>query len=372
MPSTVAESPRPARTPQTFASIQALRGLAAVATVVGHLYFALPQETAAGQALWAVLAPFALPLRAAVDVFFVISGFVMMAQIDRPVPPDWASFLTRRLIRIYPLYWLSTLTLVPGVLFGIGLATRPGTEPPSLLFSLALLPQAMPPVLAQGWSLVHEMVFYAIVSLILAAGLHRRALAVVGVLGLVAVAQSAAAVPLAHGTLFSAHIVEFLAGMTIWRLRHSLTPAIAVAAGVAAIVGLVAVAAAFADRPVEPLDVTARVVLYGIPAGLCVLCAVGLEGLKVPARLARPWRIIGDTSYSLYLFHQVPLAGAAGLGKALGLGQVGFAILLVPAILLAVGYGVVMGRMVELPLHRLLVGRLTGRTVPAVRSAAAE
>src|SRR5690242_14114495 len=86
-------------------SIQYLRGLAALGVLAFHA-----AERAGGT----------FDLGAAgVDVFFVISGFIMwVIAAERPTTP--AAFLSRRIQRIVPLYWAVTLTvaavavLVPG------------------------------------------------------------------------------------------------------------------------------------------------------------------------------------------------------------------------------------------------------------------
>ena len=170
-------------------------------------------------------------------------------------------------------------------------------------------------------------------------------------------------------------MVEFLAGMTFWHMRRRVTPAlamVAIAVGVLFLAG-VGVTAAGPPYPSEP---PIRVVLYGIPAALFVLGALGLERMAVPGWLARPCRLLGDTSYSIYLFHLVPLAGATWLAQVLSLGSTALAALVPAAVAAAVGYGVVLGRLVELPLHRWLLVKVAPRRrpagVPALASTPAE
>src|SRR5246127_1178159 len=96
---TVEAAPSPPRDP-TFRSIQYLRGIAAFAVVCFH---AFQWTNVAG------LTPTDFPTGAAgVDVFFVISGFVMWVTTDRD-PPKPLEFLRRRAVRILPPYWLFTL-----------------------------------------------------------------------------------------------------------------------------------------------------------------------------------------------------------------------------------------------------------------------
>ncbi|MBP0575775.1 acyltransferase family protein, partial [Mycobacterium tuberculosis] len=75
---------------------------------------------AAADAVATWLVPSVNRLAVGVDIFFVISGFVMAAAVDRPHPPRWSAFLIRRAARIYPLYWLATLIVLPSALAGWG------------------------------------------------------------------------------------------------------------------------------------------------------------------------------------------------------------------------------------------------------------
>ena len=133
-------------------SIQILRGLAASAVLAFHAAQRSGHSFTIGAA--------------GVDVFFVISGYIMWSVMrDGPSP---RSFLTRRLARIVPLYWAVTLAMVafsavPGALPNLQLTWR------HVLLSLLFVPHAAPdgavfPVLVPGWTLTYEMFFYAILT----------------------------------------------------------------------------------------------------------------------------------------------------------------------------------------------------------------
>src|SRR4051812_41188007 len=92
---------------------------------------------------------------AAVSLFFVISGFVMVYVSRRETTP--AAFLWARFVRVVPLYW--AITLFVGLTYG--------SEATHLLLSLALWPHPGPagqgwPVVGQGWTLVFEVFFYVV------------------------------------------------------------------------------------------------------------------------------------------------------------------------------------------------------------------
>jgi peptidoglycan/LPS O-acetylase OafA/YrhL len=98
-------SPEKSERSQTVLSIQALRAVAAIAVLVPHItsdfarYLNQPDTFPA----------FAIG-GAGVDLFFVISGFVMVYASERLFQRDRGSliFITHRIIRIVPLYWLVT------------------------------------------------------------------------------------------------------------------------------------------------------------------------------------------------------------------------------------------------------------------------
>src|SRR4030095_15095732 len=94
--------PNPA---SNFATVQALRAVAALLVVVYHVFdmWSLRVNPSPPGATWANGA-------AGVDIFFVISGFVMVVSSRRMAaqPGAWRTFIEHRIVRIAPLYWLAT------------------------------------------------------------------------------------------------------------------------------------------------------------------------------------------------------------------------------------------------------------------------
>ena len=101
---------------QPIHSIQVLRALAAFMVAIHHV-----QPDAAVVAARAGLSftrSDLLPWMAGVDIFFVVSGFIMVHASQDLFGRDGASslFLKRRLARIVPLYWaMTTLFLLVGL-----------------------------------------------------------------------------------------------------------------------------------------------------------------------------------------------------------------------------------------------------------------
>ena len=101
-----------------------------------------------------------------VDIFFVISGFIMF-YTNRTMRRGAGEFISNRLLRIIPLYWLATLVMV--VLFLIGF--RPDglhqVDLPRFIESLVFVPSEFPDgrtdlILTLGWTLMYELYFYVV------------------------------------------------------------------------------------------------------------------------------------------------------------------------------------------------------------------
>jgi exopolysaccharide production protein ExoZ len=141
-------------------NIQALRAIAANGVLVSHL-FVVEQKYSHGGA---VLSADAHLGAFGVDLFFVISGFIM-ATIARNA--SWQRFLFDRAMRTLPPYWFYT-TLVLIVSFYVPAYVNSSFEqPPSLWRSYLLIPDSVGPLLAVGWTLMHEMYFYFCFALVI-------------------------------------------------------------------------------------------------------------------------------------------------------------------------------------------------------------
>ena len=301
-------------------SIHYLRGAAALMVVAVHCF---------STGLVAVPDPARLYwLRHGVELFFLISGFVMAASAQgRAQSP--AGFARRRVVRIVPLYWI--MTALFAYLAG-------GVEARRLAASLAFvaLPAAdggvLTPVLQLGWTLNFEMFFYSVFALSLLLPRGARIPACTGALLALAIAGAVLPLPQPLAWYASEYLLLFAAGMLAaefgWRL-----PAWTMAAGLAAL------AAGW--------TVTDNTVLgVFLPALLILLGARSLDGRLRAYRLPV---LLGDASYALYLSHPLALQIAF-----VALRPVLPPLLLLPAVLaLAVAIAVLIHRAVELPAGRL-------------------
>jgi exopolysaccharide production protein ExoZ len=304
--------PRP-----TLWTVQVLRGVAALMVVVGHSQSAVSGAVASGGQVFVRSA--LVPWGAGVDLFFVISGFIIVHASMRLFgrPGARRDFVTRRLIRIVPLYWLVT-TLFLALLAA---ATLKGGDPfpdtMAILASYAFLPAdthgdgRLFPVFDLGWTLNYEMLFYALLALVVALP-RRRALAMLAVLLalLVGIGQ---VVPLPPAAWFWTRpiVLDFGLGVVVGALVAAqvvLPKPLRAAIGVVGIAVLLADPGHVFDGPVGITVANAwpRVLFAGLPVAAVLAAALLGPEPRLP-RLAVPFTRVGDASYSLYLFHPFAL-----------------------------------------------------------------
>jgi len=145
-------------------SLQVLRAIAAIMVAVGHLYGI--DQRFFGEPVLSASAQFGF---AGVDLFFVLSGFVMvhLTRFGAGSASIVPAFLFARIARIYPMWWiaLGAISIVWMIRPGWVFASISGA--PNFLADFALWPHQRPPLLAVGWTLIHEMYFYCAFALLL-------------------------------------------------------------------------------------------------------------------------------------------------------------------------------------------------------------
>jgi hypothetical protein len=339
-----------------FHNIQALRGIAIILVVLLHLANAESLYGDGGR----VLSAFSILGASGVDLFFVISGFVM-ATITRDTfrkKGSVALFLYSRAARIYPSYWVYSLALLGAhLLFPLAGDPQRWREI-DVARSLLLLPQARLPILVVGWTLVLELYYYGVVAVSLL--LPERffvgmMLAWAGVVTVANVAFSHTPIPLGPAALVALYpqTLEFISGCLLARLLqagHRRWGAACLTLGAALLPALYAAYSVF--RPGQFPSAWERLALFGLPSTLMVYGACGME-LAGARRLPRLLMLVGDRSYTLYLTH-VPVIVAASLLYNRMSGGVAAAPLAAGIFRIAAVGVVAVGAyaVVELPLHR--------------------
>ncbi len=321
----------------TYTGIQALRFVAAMLVVLAHSTAMVNERMHLDMFKW----------RAGwsgVDIFFVISGFVMAISSRTLLQRanGWKIFITRRLIRIVPLYWVATTLKLATIIALPALALDSPLELWNTIASYLFIPTfddkslLAAPLLKVGWTLNYEMFFYAIFTLALFLG--KSPLKFTAAIFAIAVAVnlfSTPKFPYAYGFL-EPILMEFVMGMLVAKLcmrvnninvgvNTRLNTDLNIGAKnfidkllqyisttkAGAIIGAVAVVISFvimfncAEQPMWW-----RWAYWGIPSMIIVMVvALGEPALRkvLPKILAT----LGDSSYSLYLFHTftVPLLG---------------------------------------------------------------
>lgn len=272
--------------PKVFQNLQAARSLAALAVVAYHLD----------------LLPFG---QCGVDIFFVISGFIM----SYVAPREGRDFLPKRLIRVLPLYWLSTIgiyviaTVKPSWLN----TTTAGVA--YLFKSLLFIPYIKDnghwgPLNLNGWTLEYEMFFYLVIGL---------SMFVTRGGWITIVAASTLAVCSLFTALFEPHnlivgylgkplLLEFCLGvLSYWvvqwtQLQRVSKPVLLLVATAS----LCVIPAWFYSH--GAVDGFLRVLVYGVPSFVFITSILALEGQGWAVRSALIARL-GAASYAIYLMH---------------------------------------------------------------------
>lgn len=289
-----------------------------------------------------------------VDLFFVLSGFVMAHILATQPHKTPLQFLGDRLVRIVPLYWLVTTAVLLVALAAPRLMGTTVASAGHWLQSLLFIPHFRPdgslfPVLMPGWSLNYEMVFYVAVGLALMG--PREALTgwvVVLLAGFWAVGSAVDPAGATHAFTQSTLWLEFGLGLLahgLWRRRalDAVEPPVAFAL-ILLLLGSMVLLEGSADR----------LIIAGIPALGVLLLALRLEDPlrrlagHAPLKLAVR---VGDASYATYLTHMFVIGAIERLGFArLGIEKTTLTALATVACCLVVGEAV--HRFVDQPLHR--------------------
>lgn len=303
--------------------VQVLRGVAAFAVLTHHLAVAVDRwfgdaYTPPGFGLGWV----------GVDLFFVLSGFIMVWTTQttghglRPA----AAFWTRRIWRVYPAYWAASALALA---LAAALPAIAPQQSASFWASLLLWPASQQPFLQPGWTLIYELWFYlGFGFLMLAPRRFLGALLLGWALGVVVAAMRLGqdVHPALH-VLANPLTLNFLmgAGVALALLRWRGSPPALALFGLIGLGALWLLAGALYVTETGWNEWT-RMAACG-PAS-----ALLLAGAALVDRLGRespPQALVtlGDWSYALYLTHQ-PIVYAATMlsAKTFGAGWAGAAL----------------------------------------------
>ncbi|MFD1986517.1 acyltransferase family protein [Mesorhizobium newzealandense] len=342
-----------------YQNIQGLRAVAALMVLCAHFYYSpwvQPAINAVGPG--------------GVDLFFVISGFVVFLSADRigkkaKVIGRWRAFrefAVKRVFRIYPVYWVAfavasivllttTVSLAPA-----DLAQRPAWK----LFLLIAQPNNR--ILA-AWTLQYEMLFYSVCALAILLS-PRCVLIVLGTWFAIVFAIWAAGVnwhsyyvvPAIY--FFIPVVLEFFFGIVVALMAERKISGYALSSVVSGVCWLLFGAYVLSQNGGYAAPSMWRTLCIGLPSAFI---AYGLVALEIRQRWTFPPVLVrlGDASYSLYLWHQMLFAVMAAVWVKLGIAG-GLPLRLV-SIPVAIALGVASYRLIERPIYKSKwVSRLAG------------
>ena len=264
-----------------------------------------------------------------VDIFFVISGFIITWSAGRYLGSrDAGKFLLNRFLRLIPVYWIATLFFLAVQLHHI-LSRDPSFlgSPPFIAKTIFLLPFLdrtiyVIPLLQQAWTLSFEWLFYLLFFLSILFSVRRKEI-FVGTIILLAVTLVQIIQPTDIRLVFLGNpiLLEFLLGIALCRCYTQIRVSRPVAAAMLITAILIygfEIVNGFGK--IDDMDYTlngqlsmTRFFIWGIPSALL---AGGLIFLEKNASLGFIWNnrtmsFIGDASYSIYLTH-VTIFGLCG------------------------------------------------------------
>ncbi len=277
-----------------------LRGIAALAVLSHHVLEESAHLFHGGLSRSLVLAG-----ASGVDIFFVISGFIMFytntLRFGEAGAPQL--FFKHRLLRIAPLYWICTAAIL--VLHWMGLYRHLVVSAISLIGSFLFI-ETGNTILGVGWTLNYEMYFYLIFAFSLA--IKRLRLAVCFLFLVLFLCLSFGRLMLTpHGFTFLGNpiSIEFCYGVTIALYYRKLKLLVSgwkrLALFLAAVGGIVLACLYTPHSSTAGLDERWRFAAWGLPAAWLVISSLDQA---TPRNLAgRISNLLGNSSYSLYLTH---------------------------------------------------------------------
>jgi exopolysaccharide production protein ExoZ len=287
-----------------LSSLQFLRALAAWMVVFHHYNQVIFDWDMGNSILGAQFGDFFKVYgKLGVDIFFVISGFIMFYSLHRS-PTSSGKFIINRIVRVVPVYWFYTFLLLLLTTFSIAETSSQFTFV-SLIKSLLFIPHDNPsetlgafPFLTVGWTLNFEMFFYVTLACMLAVFKNK---AVIGTFILLLVLPVVWGDHWAFGfrtILTSSYLAEFAIGLLLGFVfcngnyfpRNNNFAALAIFA--------IAISVMYIG------GVTQNKYLI---IGLIVTSVLCIRDAIFDNKLGRLLCYLGDISYSTYLVHAIIL-----------------------------------------------------------------
>ena len=329
---------------QPVISIQYLRAIAAMLVLVLHAAY---KESVFSKDVFS----FSIG-NTGVDIFFIISGFIMAYTFNDQLSAG--RFLWRRVLRVMPIYWLTTSVALLGYLLFPQFVN--GGRESAIVSSFLLTPSELPYLNQNGWTLSYEFLFYGVFSLafLIGIGKYRQPAVFALLLLLPIIGHIVNGLGITIGVwgdfLFDTIVIEFALGLVLlfiynhFKLSTTVKPVIISVSFFIAMIGYF--------KPAGIPDFNIRVLDLGIPSFFLCLSLLALE----PVLKKRPSQLLlnlGNSSYSLYLVHAFVLSGGSVILNSLNLTQSSF-LFITLLIVLSILAGECCYYLLERPLARVL------------------
>lgn len=286
-------------------SMEGLRGFAVLLVFLVHFLTLGGKWYTDSLGLTAVIDSVRMIGNAGVDLFFVLSGYLIYGSLMQRAHP-FGKFMSRRIVRIYPAFLVVlALYVLLSVAFPRESKIPDGASAAAwyVLKNLLLLPGVFPiePIITVAWSLSYEMLYYLVVPLLIGAFSLRARTSAWRVLFFSAIG-AALFIWGVYGGLV--RLAMFIAGILLFEAmkRDGLR-----------LPGWVAVtllAAAFLVQlpPIETGGTSIKIgALFVAFFALCLACFKSDSGWLASAFKWTPMRWLGNMSYSYYLLHGLAL-----------------------------------------------------------------
>ncbi|MGR7267477.1 acyltransferase family protein [Klebsiella aerogenes] len=338
-----------------MASIQILRFIAAALVVIHHLSFKLNTPSYPGHFL---------QLGASgVDMFFIISGFIMMLISTRENEP--VNFIKKRVKRIYPMYWLYTSLAIFILLIAPELIKpSEGKDGITVLGSLTLIPfYNQEFALKVGWSLTYEMFFY----LIFATSLFlKRNIAITSSLIIIAFYTTSLFTNFFLIDYLGRSIaLEFILGIIAYKLyiNQKLKNNFILISILSLASFVFLIFTEINNSTLDPAAPDRRFAMWGIPMFFIFVWFISLEESIKSFKIHKALSTLGDASFSIYLSHLFVVSACVAVFKKLPiLHGINFYVATLIIATISIAFGYLSYRFIEKP-------KLLERIFPIVKLA---
>lgn len=284
-----------------FNNIQAMRGIASLIVFIVHLFSTRPGMVPAWlEKGWYAIGP------AGVDIFFVISGFVVTVAAAKAaditdVRGSSLTFIIKRIFRVYPAYWIVFFVasiLAPYVWLS------PEWLPKASNFSLLTLTYTYNYKVMVAWTLVYEMFFYIVLSVMILAGKKFwHAIFIWIFIEIIAIAATNTYDWTLMGYVpLNPQILQFSSGCVVAFICSRFDTRFGKEVLIAGAVMFIAMC--YVNINIANWDPRYRTLTLTLPAAMMIYGAVVSER-EQRFSFWKPILFLGNISFSLYLWHQI-------------------------------------------------------------------